>query len=377
MTILSPLKARIKATDTLINEIVYRLYGLTGEEIKIIADSKDRETACFSTTFIGGFMLSNEVIERENFTISQVSEFLSALSRDNERWENPYPQKLKTQKTGWISRCHADSRWELIPLALRTGTILEFMTPVKHAPLSNNQEQIGAEYRLIENFRQFLDERGLAIPEDSQEFHSNKIKTIKKLILPILKGKKTWPPEKYLSLMALAQHHRIPTRLLDWTRDPYVAAYRAAKEAAEWIVGVKKPPKEGVETLSVWALNTFFLDVYQNKIKRQVITVTAPAYGNPNLHAQKGLFTLERLQSFSPDGAVYQRPLDEFVTDVFMKHKIGNGLLPIMRELTIPISASHEILRRLSARFVNAATLYPGFDGAAEALKEQRLWDKT
>ena len=36
MSILEPLKARIKATDELIDEIVYRLYGLAEEEIKII-----------------------------------------------------------------------------------------------------------------------------------------------------------------------------------------------------------------------------------------------------------------------------------------------------------------------------------------------------
>ena len=36
MAILEPLKTRIKATDELIDEIVYRLYGLTEEEIKVV-----------------------------------------------------------------------------------------------------------------------------------------------------------------------------------------------------------------------------------------------------------------------------------------------------------------------------------------------------
>ena len=36
ISILEPLKTRIKVTDALIDEIVYRLYGLTEEEIKII-----------------------------------------------------------------------------------------------------------------------------------------------------------------------------------------------------------------------------------------------------------------------------------------------------------------------------------------------------
>ncbi|HHT9116868.1 MAG TPA: Eco57I restriction-modification methylase domain-containing protein, partial [Candidatus Wunengus californicus] len=36
MSILEPLKARIKAIDELIDEIVYKLYGLTEDEIKIV-----------------------------------------------------------------------------------------------------------------------------------------------------------------------------------------------------------------------------------------------------------------------------------------------------------------------------------------------------
>ena len=36
MNVLTPLKARIKATDNLIDQIVYRLYGLTDDEIAIV-----------------------------------------------------------------------------------------------------------------------------------------------------------------------------------------------------------------------------------------------------------------------------------------------------------------------------------------------------
>jgi hypothetical protein len=36
MSVLEPLKASIKATDELIDEIVYRLYGLTEEEVEIV-----------------------------------------------------------------------------------------------------------------------------------------------------------------------------------------------------------------------------------------------------------------------------------------------------------------------------------------------------
>ncbi|MEK6656435.1 MAG: hypothetical protein AABY58_03240 [Nitrospirota bacterium] len=36
MSVLEPLKTKIKATDELIDEIVYRLYGLTNKEVEIV-----------------------------------------------------------------------------------------------------------------------------------------------------------------------------------------------------------------------------------------------------------------------------------------------------------------------------------------------------
>lgn len=42
MTILEPLKEKIKATDDLIDEIVYKLYGLTDEDIGIVKGENNK-----------------------------------------------------------------------------------------------------------------------------------------------------------------------------------------------------------------------------------------------------------------------------------------------------------------------------------------------
>jgi hypothetical protein len=180
-----------------------------------------------------------------------------------------------------------------------------------------------------------------------------------------------WPIDDLLPLLALAQHYRIPTRLLDWSDRPLVAAYFAAKGAAS------KP--EG-EFLSVWALN---LDWIINvgfpgtKPKMSVYVITAPRASNPNLHAQGGVFTTENLikAEVSENKRVSVKTVDTFVKQRWSE--LQGPTRPVMAHLKLPVSQGRTLLRLLSQEQVSAATLFPGYQGVAESLSERALWDRN
>jgi hypothetical protein len=180
-----------------------------------------------------------------------------------------------------------------------------------------------------------------------------------------------WPPPQLLSILALAQHHGLPTRLLDWTWKSRVAAYFAALEPPPDLSAVS-----AVE-LAVWALRVDFIGSqwgrkYGDPRAPTVDLVTAPRASNPNLSAQAGLFTVDRTSS--------PMPFEEVIWEAAEKAKAkGDSVAalqwPPIYKFVLPRSQARKLLRLLGFESTTAATVFPGYGGVVEAIRERGLWD--
>lgn len=142
-----------------------------------------------------------------------------------------------------------------------------------------------------------------------------------------------------MNLLAIAQHHGLPTRLLDWTFNPLAATYFAVEKE---IVQPHDPLKK-VEHSLIYVYKKSF-NAFVNKsfetIKVKKVEFFTPNFNNDRIINQNGLFT------------IHPFPWIEYKPE---------GLETVM----IDLDYRRELRRLLNRMGVNQATMYPGLDGVA------------
>lgn len=154
-----------------------------------------------------------------------------------------------------------------------------------------------------------------------------------------------FPGEDEWEWMAIGQHHGLPTRMLDWSRNPLVAAYFAVEREI-----LKHELKKYSGNSAIYAFkgktviskgNLFDINTkYKNgpfKIKKTEKFV--PAHLDKRITAQSGIFTIHH------DPTI----------------KYPNEIEPLFK-LTIPSNQRKIWKKRLHSLGINRASLFPDLD---------------
>ena len=165
---------------------------------------------------------------------------------------------------------------------------------------------------------------------------------------------------------SLMQHHHVPTRFLDWTRSPYVAAYFAVEtepdeDGAVWAVHPRSV-RDAMERAFPGAPDpeselSDDTDLYLNPDGLKDLRFVRPTRETDRMSSQQTIFSVSRWV-LSDHGEILAAAVNQRDPELrFAK-------------LVIPHAQKPLFLRRLSRMNITADSLFPGIDGLGRSLAE-------
>ncbi|MBC8458964.1 MAG: FRG domain-containing protein [Deltaproteobacteria bacterium] len=179
-------------------------------------------------------------------------------------------------------------------------------------------------------------------------------------------------PETTLEWLSLLQHHGTPTRLIDFTYSPYIAAYFAFQEE-----GCEKS-----ELVAIWCVSRirfYQAALYYMKEHLKISDHSGRQYlfSESTFENLFGRTNIDCVMPFDLTNANQRQLIQQsvFVAAMNPEKRFVDQLSfldyqekPIMMKLTIPRKERKLALRDLMKMNITHATLFPGIDGFARSL---------
>jgi hypothetical protein len=174
------------------------------------------------------------------------------------------------------------------------------------------------------------------------------------------------PVDSTWNWLALAQHHGLPTRLLDWTYSPYVALHfataRPEGDGAVWMVDYVRAhalapvplreqlKREGANVFTTEMIGAVASDFAQfDELGDEFVVFVEPPSFDDRIVNQYALFSLTSSPDVSLDSWLREHP----------------GLL---RKVVIPAELKWEVRDKLDQANITERVLFPGLDGLSRWL---------
>jgi hypothetical protein len=247
-------------------------------------------------------------------------------------WDDAKKKLLEFEGTMWMFRGQRDSTWAL-------ETSLERVVATRNGPAVENY--------MLQEFKR-------------RAFH-------------YLTAERIPNDEHKMEWLALLQHHGAPTRLLDWTRSPYVAAFFALEatdpgdkdnHCAIWVINATWLQNISLDRLkslgrSFGAAKTpeFWKPDYLNAVLNEPVEGVYPVRPfrmNERLAIQQGLF----IASGDPSKG-FESHLESYLTTPKTNR---------IWKVEIPKRDRLDALQDLRWMNISKTTLYPGIDGFVQSL---------